>query len=197
MESKIVIHEDQFRIKSTDLAEEIKAEHRNILTLINKYKKDLLEIGTLPDGETKNLKGRSTNFYYLNEGQTLFLSSIFKNSVKTTLLTKTLINEFAKVKGLLVEIKTAFSAFDFDNIDVRYVYIAKDQNDNIKIGISNNPERRVKELSLGNACNLELIYVKKADLPRYQNETLLHKKASKHQIKNEWFEQSAIQELNL
>jgi predicted GIY-YIG superfamily endonuclease len=70
----------------------------------------------------------------------------------------------------------------------KYVYLISDSNTyNYKIGISNNPEKRIKELQTGNENKLKIIH--KVLCENYKNvETALHNQYSFLEINGEWFE---------
>ena len=73
-----------------------------------------------------------------------------------------------------------------------YVYaIRNTTTGNIKLGISRNPEQRLKQLQTGNDCALELVAYRKAE-NRFQDETSLHYAHSAAHIRGEWFDQSAV-----
>jgi len=70
-----------------------------------------------------------------------------------------------------------------------YIYIISDGEDNLKIGVSVNPERRVKQLSTGSATHLLLLYKFKmsADVV-FQIEQQCHEEANHlYEKKGEWF----------
>ena len=58
------------------------------------------------------------------------------------------------------DMNTAFGLVDDDIDDPHWVYIAR-QSDTIKIGNSNNPERRIKGLQTGSAYPITLVHVAK------------------------------------
>ena len=73
-----------------------------------------------------------------------------------------------------------------------YVYaIRNTTTGSIKLGISRNPEQRLKQLQIGNDCALELVAYRKAE-NRFQDETALHYAHSAAHIRGEWFDQSAV-----
>lgn len=63
----------------------------------------------------------------------------------------------------------------------------------LKIGISNNPEERIKNLNIGNADILKLVYVREAKGKGYSDETKLHKDCDQHHIHGEWFTSNALE----
>ena len=74
------------------------------------------------------------------------------------------------------------------------VILNKDSN-HIKIGYSNNPEKRLKALQTGNSNNLEILHIMNGDI---KFERLIHFKFKQYKIRNEWFEyHSNIQEFIL
>ena len=66
-----------------------------------------------------------------------------------------------------------------------YVYlIANEDRTQVKIGVSTNPERRLRTLSTANACALHLLY---QVVGGRSAEKALHDKFKKHHIRNEWY----------
>lgn len=70
----------------------------------------------------------------------------------------------------------------------KYVYLISDANSySYKIGISNNPEKRLKTLQTGNEKSLKIIH--KVLCENYNNvETALHNKYNFLRVNGEWFE---------
>lgn len=70
----------------------------------------------------------------------------------------------------------------------KYVYLISDSNTyNYKIGISNNPERRIKSLQTGNDNKLKIIH--KILCEYYSDvEKALHYRYNSNKINGEWFE---------
>ena len=72
-----------------------------------------------------------------------------------------------------------------------YVYAIRNTTTGaIKLGISRNPQQRLKQLQTGNDCKLELVAYSKAE-NRFQDETALHHAHAAAHIRGEWFDQSA------
>ena len=78
----------------------------------------------------------------------------------------------------------------------KYVYLISDLNSyTYKIGISNNPEKRLKALQTGNDKSLKIL--SKVLCKNYNNvETALHNKYNFLRISGEWFELSDKDVLN-
>ena len=72
-----------------------------------------------------------------------------------------------------------------------YVYAIKNPDTgNIKIGVSKDPEGRLKQLQVGN--DAVLVLMQQVSAPhRFQDEKLLHNKNSQLQVRGEWFRPSA------
>ena len=78
-----------------------------------------------------------------------------------------------------------------DDIPDMYVYAIKNKDTgNIKLGISKNPEQRLKQLQTGCDGKLELVAYKKAD-NGYRDELQLHLDNKQHAIHGEWFTEDA------
>ena len=71
----------------------------------------------------------------------------------------------------------------------KYVYLISDNNYTYKIGISNNPEKRVKTLQTGNDNKLKIVH--KILCENFNDvESALHNKYQFLRINGEWFELS-------
>lgn len=78
-----------------------------------------------------------------------------------------------------------------DDIPNMYVYAIKNKDTgNIKLGISKNPEQRLKQLQTGCDGKLELIAYRKAD-NGYRDEVQLHHENNQYAIHGEWFTKDA------
>ena len=74
-----------------------------------------------------------------------------------------------------------------------YIYIISDDNGYMKIGVSKNPEKRLKQLQTGHPTNLKLLYTEEFYCKRnhlLKIEALIHKEIKNiaHRVKGEWFE---------
>lgn len=89
-------------------------------------------------------------------------------------------------------IQEALNNFEVpDDIPDMYVYAIKNTDTgNIKLGISKNPEQRLKQLQIGCDGKLELVAYRKAD-KGYQDEVQLHHENSQYAIHGEWFTKDA------
>ncbi len=90
------------------------------------------------------------------------------------------------------EITKAIQDFEVpEECEGMYVYaIRNTTTGNVKLGISRNPENRLKQLQTGNDCTLELVAYRKAE-NRFQDESALHHAHSSAHIRGEWFNESA------
>lgn len=101
------------------------------------------------------------------------------------------IEHFDSIETALADILSALDAFDVpeDIVDM-YVYaIREKETGRLKIGISRNPQERLKQLQTGNSSELELVAYKKAE--NYQDEQLAHEANSQYWIRGEWFSSNA------
>ena len=78
-----------------------------------------------------------------------------------------------------------------EDIPDMFVYaIMEEDTNNIKIGISKNPEARLKQLQTGNSSKLRLIGMRKAE-NKFKDEKALHQKNESYKIHGEWFSNEA------
>lgn len=173
---------DEQRVGTYLIAQGFNREHKKILELVRNYEESFLELGVIPTKRLGSTGGRPANSLMLNESQVMLLMSLIRNtSQKTKVLTK-----FIKLKGVIDIIKI-LKDFDFGDEPKRFVYAMQDDIGNIKIGISNDPERRLKELNLGSALGLKLIFTKTSTGTAYSDEKELHNSCAPYHIRSEWF----------
>ena len=95
-----------------------------------------------------------------------------------------LLKSFSDISGVL----KALSEFEVpDDLPDMYVYAIRNTvTGNVKLGISRDPQTRLKQLQTGNDCKLELVATRKAE-NRFSDEVALHNKYSELRIQGEWF----------
>jgi hypothetical protein len=169
-------------------------EHRNLKEIISKHIDDFNKVGelrvsTVPCG---NKGGRPSEVYLLTLGQALLLSGLVKNSSKSNkadILT-TLVNAYEN-SSLTAALEIIKNIDIEDDIADRYVYVAKEsESGRYKIGISSNPEKRIKQLNTGNPERLVLVHAYLASESGYKSELLAHKTYEKNRLSGEWFDSS-------
>lgn len=75
-----------------------------------------------------------------------------------------------------------------DNRSRHYVYIIENQdNGAIKIGVGNNPEKRLKQLQTGSVSELELVYRSNLCSNAFEIESFMHNNFSENHIRGEWY----------
>jgi len=70
---------------------------------------------------------------------------------------------------------------------LKSVYLIRDTDGNVKIGVSNNPHSRIKTLHVGNSSNIELLFISKPVYNAPKIEHMLHKKYARQHVSGEWF----------
>lgn len=79
---------------------------------------------------------------------------------------------------------------DIDEPDMFVYAIMEEDNGKVKIGISKDPERRLKQLQTGNSSRLILVATHKAE-NGFADERALHQKNEAYLIHGEWFSSEA------
>ena len=94
----------------------------------------------------------------------------------------------SRVKGAK-EVIAALEDFEIpENLPTMYVYAIRNKHTGrIKLGISENPERRLKELQIGNDCELELLAYREA-ANRFKDEKAIHDRNQHLRVRGEWFD---------
>jgi hypothetical protein len=81
---------------------------------------------------------------------------------------------------------------DLDDVEDMFIYAIRDVvKGDVKLGISKNPLKRLKQLQTANANVLEIAAIAPAP-NRFADERRLHQKAAQYHIRGEWFENAAL-----
>lgn len=170
------------KYNSRDIAKIFNMQHARVVRSINTLIKNN-EIFNV-DSYVDNYRGKEFEVFLLNETQLISLLTRFSKSSSRSKI----INLFKISQEKVIKLINAINEFDFEeDLPERFLYAASDQLGNIKIGISKNPEERVKQLNCGNAQELSLLFIKKATKQKYLEETEIHNKLSDLKIRSEWF----------
>jgi len=155
--------------------------HHRVMTLIKRHMNGFKSLGDINYTKIR-IKGsdKPITLMDLNVGQVNYLLSLFRD--KSDLYIK-----FIKDSSLITLMKM-LSEMDIDtpSRDL-FVYAAQDARGNLKIGISNNPMRRLAELNIGNPDELTLVFSRPAVNDGYADEKALHHKCANYHIRSEWF----------
>lgn len=78
---------------------------------------------------------------------------------------------------------------DVEHNTERFVYVVKESvSGRYKIGISKDPERRMKELNTGNPEELVMVACYRATHDGYKSENLAHREFEQARLRSEWFD---------
>lgn len=104
---------------------------------------------------------------------------------------KQLLKEIVSKSVLTLNEMMAFAKnIDIDDVEMFIYAILEEDTGNIKIGISKNPEHRLKQLQIGNSSQLSIVKKIKAK-NSFKDEKVLHFKNKDHLIRGEWFSNQA------
>jgi len=186
-------HGKEPRVKTWDLWRGFGyKEHRMLKLVISKNIGLFEEKGELKSfSQKKNITGRPDESYYLNFEQFLLLVSLTKHTPNNKTIKIKVINELINgfKDATFFAIIELIKSFDAEELECdKYVYVAKEQvSGRYKIGISKNPEQRIKQLNTGNPEQLILIHSYLATEQKYQSEVLAHSLFNQDRLKGEWF----------
>lgn len=77
-----------------------------------------------------------------------------------------------------------------------FVYAIREQDTgHLKLGISKDPEERLRQLQIANSSRLEIVAIRPAP-NRFSDEAAIHKLAGQYRIHGEWFDGRALCVLN-
>lgn len=175
-------------MSSREIAELVESRHSDIVRSIVRLMSNNVISGRVPTEYTHPQNGQTYECYYLNKRD----SFIVVAKVSPQHIGK-VIDAWGKTQQSLDELLAALDAFDVpEECSDMYVYaIQNTTTGNIKLGISRNPEQRLKQLQTGNDCTLKLVAYKKAE-NKFKDETTLHYNYSSAHVRGEWFNNSSI-----
>jgi len=174
---------ERIMASSLDIAKHFGTRHFNILRAIRNLEcsEEFKELNFLKS----SYKSAKNNYVYYN----LTFAGLF------LLLTSFTGKESIKVKEYLTSqiqdlsfILKALENFEIpEDLPDLYLYLIKEEgSSNYKIGISKDPETRLKQLQTGNSNRLALVYTTKAE-NRYKEERKIHKILEAYKLHGEWF----------
>lgn len=173
-------------MSSREIADLTGKEHRNVMRDIRVMLVELHGEGGLQKFQQTQINpqnGQRYPIFNLPKLEALTLLAKYKPEI---------VSVVAEKLDALDQILNAIRNFEVpEECADMYVYaIRNTTTGNIKLGISRNPEQRLKQLQTGNDCTLELVAYSKAE-NRFQDEAALHHAHAAAHIRGEWFDQSA------
>ena len=94
--------------------------------------------------------------------------------------------EYTEESQIKVDNSTPTPSYD-DICLTRYVYLIKNSLGQVKIGVSENPERRKKSLQTGSPHKLTIVATRKSSHAT-QLEEALHNRWEEYHMRGEWFD---------
>lgn len=111
MNDLVISKNDEVYTNSWVIAENIERDHSSITRAIQRYEKDLTELGNLNFSSTgsrgKDTRGQERKIYELNEQQAIFLMTLLDNSPIVLDFKKRLACEFVKMRRFILEKQSA------------------------------------------------------------------------------------------
>lgn len=166
----------EIKVTSLQVAGQLKRIHKNIIQLIRQYEKDFEELGEL-EIIKESTRGRPSVHYVFNLNQIKFLISLMHGK------------DIAKLKKQII--LNSFNSDDFLNFKTggyfTSIYLVKNNSGLYKIGVSKNPEQRIRNISTQTGQKIETIHI--SDLMDNGNnvESRIHHLYSDKRHLGEWF----------
>jgi hypothetical protein len=170
-------------MSSREIAELTGKRHDNVLADIRKMLGELGNHSTEFSAQYQDSTGRSLPM--LNLTMAIALRYIVKANTTLGLV----VMEKAVTNGAVLKaVLEALQDFETpDDLPEMFVYAIRNTvTGNIKLGISRNPDVRLKQLQTGNDCRLELVAYRPAH-NRFSDERALHIENNSNRISGEWF----------
>lgn len=177
-----------------DINSEQTMSSREIAGLTGKRHADVLRdtrkmLGDLGRGE------RDFRLYYLNSQNREVPEYLLPLSLAGALVSRYDLSTAVKISGMAATtngILQALREFDIpEEMKDVYVYAMQEvETGNIKLGVSKDPEQRLKQLQVGNSSTLKLVGYRAAPNGR-KDEAMQHKLNGVHHVRGEWFSGNA------
>lgn len=196
MSNSLVIQSPQ--ITSLDIAEMTGVRHDNVKTVVN----SLAANGVISHGQIAVIKVKRSRRYenvevYIFTGHQGELDSYVVIARVAPQYIGEIVAAWGRTKDTLHKIIAALEQFDVpEELSGMQLYaIVEKETGNVKIGISSDPERRLKELQIANSSELVLVATMPA-VNRFKSEKQAHLSNEKHHIRGEWFNDQALHYFN-
>lgn len=85
----------------------------------------------------------------------------------------------------------------YETTDEKYLYLMRNANGLMKIGISVDPVKRARQISTASGINVFLLCAWKVDKNTRKVEAHLHKRFDRHRLEGEWFKPNSISVLDV
>ncbi|MBB1074171.1 GIY-YIG nuclease family protein [Rhodoferax sp. 4810] len=153
-------------------------------------------VGKLDDDEKRPCSMQTSrgaqNMTVINESGLYALIMRCRNA-KFNAIKKQILEQVLDSKAIL----KALNNFEVpDDLPDMYVYAIRErETGHVKLGISRNPQQRLRQLQTGNSSTLELVAYRKAE-NRFADERALHADADVYRLRGEWFDDRALKLFN-
>jgi hypothetical protein len=169
-------------ILSTDLAKALGVDHRAVAKIVVRHGLKMPRTRVAGKSVTG---GRPEEPYEMDPASAVYvIASLTSQGQKRKQVIAKAVSAMTDFQSLL----DAVAAIDLAECPGKKIYFAvEEETGRVKIGISCNPERRVKELSVGNPNTLRIVMSYDAE-DGFREERRLHDLFSANRIRGEWFD---------
>ena len=183
-----MVMNNEVTMSSREIAELVGKQHNHVMRDLRVLSEQL---GDMFEGVIQNTHRNEQNGqYYPIFNLPLSMALTYLVRVNKNLGVK-IMGEALKSFSVATEVLKALQDFEVpDDLPGLYVYAIRNTvTGNIKLGISRNPEARLKQLQTGNDCRLELVAMRPA-AARFADEKALHNANAHARLSGEWFDGS-------
>ena len=107
MNELVTVKRNEVFTDSLVIAQGTGNKHKNVKELIQKYKSELNDFGTLSVLNGESTGGRPEEFYLLNEQQAAFLMTLLRNTKQVVAFKKELVRQFYEMRNILFQKQTS------------------------------------------------------------------------------------------
>ena len=188
---------DNGPVTSTEaIADAFRIEHASVVRLVRKHRDDLEKFGSVDFREVTFMTNGGAQRRYtadLNAAQTAFVVSSLRNKASSKVIGGLIAALPEQYRLSVMDLVNDMDIEELDR-DMSIYVILETESKRVKIGISRDPERRVRELQVGNSQKLELIAHRKAE-NGFSDEARLHRIFASDKVRGEWFSTNALEVL--
>lgn len=112
MSELVLLHHNEPMTTSETIADGVDLPHKSVIQLIRKYVKDLQEWGEVAFQMRLNQQGSPTEVAWLNEGQSMFLLTLMRNSPVVVAFKKALVKAFLELRDRLTSPPPTFQTLN-------------------------------------------------------------------------------------
>jgi hypothetical protein len=202
MNSIVTVERGELMTDTQIIAKALDTKHAYVMRVVEQFLEDFPDLRGATDNpknraqiifEYRNYRGHDYKVALLNSTAAFLLLTRIDSAKKSHRMLDlvTALSKSSELSKILLDALENFEVPDDLPSDLFVYAIQNTETGSVKLGISRNPEQRLKQLQTGNDCKLELIQFRRAK-NGFADEVAMHFANKQRHIRGEWFSSEAL-----